>query len=286
MKPRVLARAALVAGYAVVALAASRPPAKGVTYRLRMTTQLPAVMAQMSGDGGAPVIMAKVKSVGRRAKFEFVNPVPGVAADAYVLMLDSNRTVLVDPAERTFAEAPAALGGGGGLGMLSAMAGAGRRGRGGVPSVEINGLVTDLQQLDGDTLQGRPVRHYQLVAEMNVQVMGNMAPLRIEMETWTADLPFAIVNPFDLTGTPSPDDPMLKLTSKLLELRKKMQGTPLKTIMTLSISGLGNGALPPLEFQQTTAITDLKELDVDTKDLDVPVGFTKKVPGSGTDSRR
>lgn len=264
-----------------VAFAASRPPAKGVTYRLRMTTRLPAVMAQMSGDAAGPVIMAKVKSVGKRAKFEFISPAPGVGVDDYILMQDSGRAVMVNAAEKTYMESPPGFGGGGGLGMLSSIAGAGRRGgRGGnAPQIEITGLVTDLEQLDGDTLQGRQVRHYQLVAEMNVQVMGNLAPLRVEMEIWSADLPQTIVNPFDLTGTVSPDDPFAKFTTKLIELRKKVQGTPIKTITTMTISGLGNGAFPPLEFQQTMAITDIKDLDVDLKELEVPAGFTRKVPG-------
>lgn len=288
MNSRLAHRATAFVGLAAmfaVAFAASRPPAKGVSYRLRMTTRLPAVMAQMSGDAAGPVIMAKVKSVGQRAKFEFISPAPGVGVDDYILMQDSGRAVLVNTAEKTFMESPPGFGGGGGLGMLSSIAGAGRRGgRGGdngraAPQIEISGLVTDLQQLDGDTLQGRQVRHYQLVAEMNVQVMGNLAPLRVEMEIWSADLPQAIVNPFDLTGTVSPDDPFAKFTSRLIELRKKIQGTPLKTVTTLTISGLGNGALPPLEFQQTMAITDIKDLDVDLKELEIPAGFTKRPPG-------
>lgn len=277
---RATALLSLTAMFAI-AFAASRPPAKGVTYRLRMTTRLPAVMAQMSGDAAGPVIMAKVKSVGKRAKFEFISPAPGVGVDDYILMQDSGRAVMVNAAEKTYMESPPGFGGGGGLGMLSSIAGAGRRGgRGGnAPQIEITGLVTDLEQLDGDTLQGRQVRHYQLVAEMNVQVMGNLAPLRVEMEIWSADLPQTIVNPFDLTGTVSPDDPFAKFTTKLIELRKKVQGTPIKTITTMTISGLGNGAFPPLEFQQTMAITDIKDLDVDLKELEVPAGFTRKVPG-------
>lgn len=297
MKPQIR-RATMFAGLTamfVVAFAATRPPAKGVTYRLRMTSKLPAVMAQMNGDPGGPVILAKVKSVGNRARLEFINPAPGVGLDDYVL-IDSVRAILVNAAEKTFSEAPAALSGGGGLGMLSSMAGGARRGGrggrggggdagngGGIPNIDITGLVTDVQQLDGDTLQGRQVRHYQMVAEMNVMVMGNLAPLRIESEIWTADLPFAIVNPFDFTGTVSPDDPMAKLTSKLLEMRKQIKGTPLKNVMNLTIT-LGNGAVP-LEFQQTTAITDIRETDVDVKELEVPAGFTKKAPGGPGSSR-
>jgi hypothetical protein len=85
------------------------------------------------------------------------------------------------------------------------------------------------------------------------------------------------VNPFDLTGTASPDDPAAKLTNRLLAERKKIQGTPIKTVMTMIISGLGNGAVPPLEFGQTTQITDIKEIDIDPKELEIPAGFTRRV---------
>jgi hypothetical protein len=276
----VLALPALIA----VAFAGTRLPARGVTYRIRMTSQLPAIMAQVNETGG-PVIAARVKSVGSRARFDFEAAPQGMGLEGYVLMLDSGRVVFVDTAQKQFAEAPAAFGGNGGaLGMISQIAGASRRREGtNAPQVDITGLVTDVQQLDGEVLDGRQVRHYQLVAEMNVQVMGNIAPLRVEMEMWTADLPYQIVNPFDLKGTVSPDDPMLKFTTKLVEMRKKVQGTPLKTVTNISITGLGNGALPPIEFQQTTAITDIRVADVNAKELEVPAGFTRRVEG---DERR
>ena len=291
MKTRFVRRAvafgALSAMFAV-AFAATKPPVKGVSYRIRMTTRLPAMMAQMqNGNATGPAVIAKVRAVGKKARFEFLTAPEGsgIGLEDYVLMLDSGRTVMVNVEAKEYSEAPAALGGGGGgLGMISQIAGASRRagrsGQGGnIPQMEITGIDMDVQQLDGDTLQGRQVRHYQLVAEMNIQVMNNLVPLRIEAEYWTADLPYSIVNPFDLTGTVSADDPAAKLTARLLEARKKIQGTPIKTTMTFTISGLGNGAMPPLEFTQTTQITDIKDMDVDLKDLEIPPGFTKKVVG-------
>jgi hypothetical protein len=139
----------------------------------------------------------------------------------------------------------------------------------------------DLQQLDGDTLQGRQVRHYALVAEMNVNVMNTTAPLRVEMEFWTADLPYGIVNPFDLAGTVSPDDPAAKFTSRLIAMRKEIRGTPIKTVVNMTISGLGNGAVPPIEFGQTTQLLDIKEAMIETKELEVPAGFVRKEITSG-----
>ena len=285
MKTRLVRRVAALAGMVAmvaVTISAARPPVKGVSYRLRMTSRLPQMMAQMqNGDGSGPGFVAKVKAVGKNARFQFETVPQGAPfnLDDYLLVLESGRTLMVRPAEKSYAEAPASLGGqGGSLGMLGSIAGRNRaEGR----QIEITGIDMDLQQLDGDTLQGRQVRHYALVAEMSIQFMNNMVPLRVEMETWTADLPQGIVNPFDISGTVAPDDPASKLTTRLLAERKKMQGTPIKTVMTMIISGLGNGAVPPLEFGQTTQITDIQEVDVNPKDLEVPVGYTKREPGEG-----
>jgi hypothetical protein len=249
-----------------------------------MTSRLPQMMAQMQGnDGTGPAFLAKVKSVGKNARFEFQAVPDGmpVTLEDYLLFLADGRAILVNAAEKAYMEAPASLGGGtGSLGMLGSVAG--RGGRGG-RQVEITGIDMALEQLDNDTLQGRQVRHYQLVAEMSIGVMNTMTPLRLEMEMWTADLPYNIVNPFDIigTGTPAADDPVAKLTARLMAERKKIQGTPLKTTMNLIITGLGNGAVPPLEFGQTTQITDIKEADIDPKELEIPAGFTKREPGSG-----
>jgi hypothetical protein len=297
MKTRIARRVAAFAGLAAlitITLSAASPvqppPVKGVTYRLRMTSRLPQMMAQLqNGDAAGPAFLAKVKAVGKNARFDFQVVPQGapIGMDDFLLVLDSGRTIMVNSAEKWYAEAPASLGGAGGpVGMLGSMAGRARRegqasGRGGAPQVEITGIDMDLQQLDGDTLQGRQVRHYQLVAEMSIQVMQQMVPLRVEMEMWTADLPYNIVNPFDITGTVSPDDPAAKLTTRLLAERKKVQGTPIKTTMTMIISGLANGAVPPLEFAQTTQITDIQEVDVNPKDLEVPAGYTKRVEGTG-----
>ena len=294
MRAPIVRRVAVTLGVlaiAAVATSASRPPAppvKGVTYRLRMTSRLPAIMAQMqNGNGAGPAFLAKVKAAGKKARFEFQAIPDGtnLSLEDYVLIHDTAAT-FVNVAKKEYAEAPAIFsGGGGGLGMLSSIAGRSRRasdsaGRT-VPQIEINGIDMDLQQLDGEVLDGRQVRRYQLVAEMNVMVMNTTAPLRIEMEMWTADLPPGIVNPFDITGTVSPDDPAAKLTSRLLAERKKIQGTPVKTVMTFIISGLANGAVPELEFGQTTQITDIKEVEIESKELELPAGYTRRTIGSG-----
>ena len=56
--------------------------------------------------------------------------------------------------------------------------------------------------------------------------MNTMAPMRVEMEFWTADLPYTIVNPFDLAGSVSPDDPAAKFTTRLLAERSVTLAPP------------------------------------------------------------
>jgi hypothetical protein len=36
--------------------------------------------------------------------------------------------------------------------------------------------------------------------------------------------------------------------------------------------------VPALEFGQTTEVIDIKEIDIDPRDLDVPAGFTRREP--------
>lgn len=291
MKTTFVRRASAIVGLTAICaitFAASRPPApaKGVTYRLQMTTRMPEMFAQMQQNGAAPAapeFLARVKVIGKKARFDFVNVPKGtpIGIEDYVLMLDSVRAVFVNVDQKAYAEAPPIFSGGGSaLGMLSQIAGRSRRRaaenpNSNVPQIELTGLDMDLQQLDGDTLQGRQVRHYALVAEMNVNVMNTTAPLRVEMEFWTADLPYNIVNPFDLSGSVSPDDPAAKFTARLIAMRKQIRGTPIKTVMNMTISGLGNGAVPPIEFGQTIQVLDLKEAMIESKELEIPATYTR-----------
>jgi hypothetical protein len=287
MKNPLIRRALALAGAAMmiaVSTSATRPPLKGLSYRLRMNTRLPAMMQQMQGASGAPApsFLVKVRAAGKNARFEFDSVPQGtpIPPGDYMLFLESGRAIHVSPKEKLFEEAPNGFGGaGGGLSLLGQV---GTR-NGTTRAPDITGIDMDLQQLDDETIQGRQVRHYQLVAEFTLDVLNQTSPVRIEMETWTADLPGGqtIVNPFDIIGGIQTTGPESKLTTRLAAERKKMQGTPIKTSMTFTIEGLGNGAIPPLEFGQTTEVLDLKEIDIDPKELDIPAGFTKREPKTG-----
>ena len=291
MKNTLIRRALALAGAATmiaVSTSATRPPLKGLSYRLRMNTRLPAMMQQMqNGNASSPSVIVKVKAAGKSARFEFDSVPQGtpIPPGDYMLFLEGGRAIRVSPKEKLFDEAPNGFGlaGGGGLSLLNQV---GTRG-GTTRPPDITGIDMDLQQLDDETIQGRQVRHYQLVTEFTLDVLNQTTPVRIEMETWTADLPpgQTIVNPFDFIGGVQTTGPESKLTTRLAAERRKMQGTPIKTSMTFILQGLANGAIPQLEFGQTTEVLDLKEITIDSKDLDVPAGFTKREPRTGREGR-
>jgi hypothetical protein len=258
------------------------PPLKGVSYTLRMNTRLPAMLQQMQNGNApaAPAFLVRVKAAGKNARFEFDSMPQGtpIPPGDYMLFLESGRAVRVSPKEKLYDEAPNGFGAaGGGISLLNSIGSRGGR------APDVTGIDLDLQQLDDETIQGRQVRHYQLVTEFTLEVLNQTTPVRIEMETWTADLPpnQSIVNPFDFVGAISANDPASKLTTRLMAERKKMQGTPIKTSTTFILQGLANGAIPALEFGQTTEVIDIKSIDIDPRDLDVPANFAKREPRPG-----
>ncbi|HEY6218987.1 MAG TPA: hypothetical protein VIV65_02950 [Gemmatimonadaceae bacterium] len=290
---------------------------KGVTYRVRMSSRLPTVMAGPSGDAAGPMVLAKATAIGSKARFDLqaFQPMPSdISLDDYLLMLDSNQVYFVSAEQKTYCDA-SMLFNGGGLGMLGTIAGGRRggapqssgscigsgaaggggrgRGRGGdagvgngrgsfnvQSAVTIDNIVTDLEDLGADSvIEGRQTHHYRAVAEMNMSIMGNPAPLRILIETWTVKVPFKIPNPFQggFGGTTG-DDPFSRVASSLSELTKKIEGTPIRNVITTTLTNLGNTGMS-LDFVQTTQITDIKEAEVDAKTLELPAGYTKKSGG-------
>jgi hypothetical protein len=296
MGSALLRRSILTVGMGAVIVAANtgaRPFTKGVTYRVRVQTRLPAMMAGPNADAGS-MILAKATALGNRARFDLqvFQPMPPTASlDDYILALDSGRVVFVSVGEKNYSDATGLLGGGG-LGMLGAMAGGrgGRGGRGGgggggggagagMPQMDMSGLVTDFEDVGPDTADGRQAHHYRVVAELTVSAMGRQVPLRLVVDTWAATLPYHIVNPFSVMAATSTDDPAAKLTAKFAEYQKKIDGTPIKTLVTTTITFDAGGGPMTLDFTQTTTITDIKEVDVDPTTLDLPAGFVKKVGG-------
>src|SRR3954469_9251808 len=108
---KILTKSAAVAALAVLSLGATpptKPLAKGITYRLRMSSRLPAQMAALGGDASGPLILAKATAIGARAPFELLSfqpTPPGISLDDYLLVMDSSRMAFVNPAEKTWTDA-------------------------------------------------------------------------------------------------------------------------------------------------------------------------------------
>src|SRR3954468_14441108 len=172
MKNSYLRRAAALTALTAIAaitVSATRPPLKGVSYKLRMTTRLPAMMQQLqNGNTPVPPILVRVKAAGKNARFEFDSMPQGtpIPPGDYMLFLESGRAIRVSPKEKLYDEAPNGFGAaGGGLSLLNSVGGRGGR------APDITGIDMDVQQLDDETIQGRQVRHYQLVAEFTLEIM-------------------------------------------------------------------------------------------------------------------
>src|SRR4051812_22487201 len=123
MPHAVIRRSAIaIAVFGLASTVAARPlTTKGITYRVRVTSRLPAIMGGAGGDG--PLVLARASAVGNRARFDMLafQPMPqGISLDDYILVLDSSQTVFVSTDNRTYSDASHMLGGGG-LGMLSSM---------------------------------------------------------------------------------------------------------------------------------------------------------------------
>jgi hypothetical protein len=293
----------------------------GATYRLQLTTRLPAFMGGAAGGSapGGPVVIARATSAGTKARFEFtsIDPLPpGMTLNDYLLLSDS-ASQLVNPVARTYTDASGimgafgiggAMGGRGGRGMPGA--GGGRPGGAGAgggaaapgPAGLLNGFQVrdvhvDLRPMGaGEVMDGRPTRHYMLMIEYRAMMGGQPQPMRMAVEMWTADLPVKIVNPF-ATLVPADYDPngtTVELNAKMSAALKKVEGTTVKMITTISLTDLinamsgggggggGRGDLSallggqPLEITQTVTVSAVRAADVDPATLAVPAGFTKR----------
>jgi hypothetical protein len=193
-------RLAAVAG--LVVATAPTPFVPGVTYRLRMTTRLPDFLGRGGGGGaGGPLILARVTSVGDKARFEFqaVEPMrPGINLNDYVLLADSGKFITVSPDSQTYREGSVVLVGGGGIGSLASSmggrggGGGGGRGRGNADAAAGSGILEGYQVRDvridvkdlgaGEQIDGRATQHYMVNAEYTVLINGQPSPLKMLFE--------------------------------------------------------------------------------------------------------
>lgn len=184
---------------------------------------------------------------------------------------------------------PGGGGGGGGRGG----AGGGRRGRGGriadwYPNLQLRDVTLKLDTLGaGEAIESRPTQHYRITADYTAEWSGETVHAHAVSEVWTTNLTTKIPNPFDPTssGPPATEGPHLEYTLRLMVLKRKIEGTPIKVVTTTQITGLDQvdgvpglptGGDPPVTMAtivQTAEITGIKEAQVDETQLVVPEGF-------------
>jgi hypothetical protein len=254
----VLAFALVVAGVASVA---ARPfaPAPGLTYRVRMVVTPPDIPGMPAM--GPTIVVGRGASIGAQSRMD-IDSVTGqlpLAIGDYILSLDSGRTVMVSPTAKTYSE---------GLAGMTALP----------PELLAQASVTNVNVTTeklgaGETMQGYATEKVRMTVTYALSLMGQTMNTMSVMEMSLAQLPAAIVTPFDgnLPKEMS-EGPMKELAAKMVAARKALgTATALKTVTTSSITG-------PMSVTTTTTLEllDVKAGDVDPATLKVPEGFTKK----------
>jgi hypothetical protein len=258
-------------------VAASGPPetVKGVSYRVRVQTQMPnfgfgggdaeAGGRGPGGFGGGQSQLVRVDLAGTRAKVEFQigNPPGSSLSDYYLIILDSSKVYRISPDSQTFSDA--VLGGGlgagrgrgpgggdfqrgaarGGRGGGNAGGGdAARGGRGGggfnpmqvIQDLVITGMKTQTEDLGaGDPIETRPTRHYRITAEYEFKLYGQPKSARTTSEIWAVDFPQKVVDPFEGSSVAGDSLSYAGISARLVAEAKKIPGVHVKTVTTQTI---------------------------------------------------
>ena len=240
---------------------AARPPAPGVTYRVRMTLTPP----DMPGMQMAPVlIVGRGSSIGASSRID-IDSVSGqvpIAIGDFMLTLDSGRLVTVNPTTKTYSD--------GGADMMAVP-----------PQLLAQASITNVNVTTeklgaGETTQGYATEKVRMTTTYVMNIMGQSMNAMNVSEMTMAQLPAAISTPFD-GNMPKEllEGPMKELGEKMIAARKALGTlTALKTVITSTMTA------PMLPQGITTTmmveLVDLKAADVDPAALKIPEGFTKK----------
>ena len=158
---------------------------------------------------------------------------------------------------------------------------------------DISDLKATVEDLGTDApIDARPTKHFKITVDYKFKLYGQPREAKTTTEIWTVDFPHRVINPFEATTAMGDSGTMADVTRRLIEEAKKVPGTPVKvvTTQTLPVSAVGSdqvevtagGAVPQtVNIVRTTAITALKEADVDEAGLQVPVGYKKVAGGFG-----
>jgi hypothetical protein len=189
-------------------------------------------------------------------------------------------------------------GGGGGGGIGGGRAGRGGRGpgrgfgRGILGQIQLRDVNFTIEKLGaGEQIDGRDTKHYRVTSDYKIAWSDQVIDAHAVTEIWSAALSVPIANPFEPLPVyePEPDGPMIEYAAKLTRIRSQVEGVPIKVVTTTTLKGLQN--VPGLRGRggagggggeatggteaddprgvmtvvQTTAITGIKETDVDEK---------------------
>jgi hypothetical protein len=138
----------------------------------------------------------------------------------------------------------------------------------------IGNVTAKLDKLDGgDVLEGRKTDHYRTTVAYTMSMMGQEIPSVIVTDYWMAKLSVPFMNP--MSGRPPatpPAGPMAELMKKQAEVQPPMtDGVVVKSMMTTTIT---LGAQSQV-MTMTSAMTNIKETDVDATKIALPSGYTK-----------
>lgn len=253
-------RAALLFAFAVAgaSVIGARPPAPGMTYRVRMVVTPPDIPGMPPQS--ETIIVGRGASIGAQSRLD-IDTVQGqlpLTVGDFMLTLDSGRMVVVSPSTKTYSE---------GLPGLVALS----------PEMLAQASVTNVNVTTeklgaGETMQGFATEKVRMTITYSLAIMGTALNTITTSDLWIAQLPAAVMTPFDgAIPKELSEGPMKELAEKSMAARKAIKGTPVKTVTTSSISG-------PMSFSTVTTIEllDLKTGDVDPAVLKVPEGFAKK----------
>ena len=259
----------------LVAASGTPETVKGVSYRVRVQTQMPNfgfgggdVEAGGRGPGGfgGQSQLVRVDLAGNRAKVEFQigNPPGSSLSDYYLMILDSNKVYRISPDSQTFSDA--VLGGGFGAGRGRATGGgdfqrgggrggrgggnagggdAGRGGRGGgggfnpmqvIQDLVITGMKTQTEDLGaGDPIETRPTRHYRITADYEFKLYGQPKSAKTTSEIWAVEFPQKVVDPFEGSSVAGDSLSYAGISARLVAEARKIPGVHVKTVTTQTI---------------------------------------------------
>jgi hypothetical protein len=249
----------------IVSSVGARPPATGISYKIRFMMAMPS-MPGMPPMGDI-VIVGHGVAIGSHSRLDIDSMQGGSQQQSpfgpgdYLLALDSGRVLAVSPATKTYVDG-FSMSGGALPANVMAMA-------------SISDVAVNVQSLGaGDTTEGRPTTRYKLTSQYVMQVMGTAVNMSNESDILTAQLPVTLNMPLSGSLPKSmATGPFADLFTKMSDAQKQISGAPIRVNTNINIAG-------PMTMSMTQSwqLTDVRPVDVDEKALQIPEGYTVKPP--------